>query len=295
MYLLLDAHGSIIGCLGAVNRCFMQGSRRLRGSILTDFFVDPLHRFAFPAMLLQREARRGELQQCDIVVGLPGQKAQQLFKRLGADRIFAAHSFVKILNWRHITHRYLPKAVGGVAGVALNGVDWLAGAVQTLTSCARGTWSCGPEETAEALEQIWDRSTTGIHVVGVRNACYLKWRFQQCPQLAPRLFIVRKRRGTEPLGYFVCSVERDGIDIHDFHFVDTDRWFCAGLRQLVRAARALERPRMSVELVVTPTLRRQLSRLHFSLRRSRSVFVLLGTAAPPDCDHLEFTHADCDV
>ncbi|HEX6637160.1 MAG TPA: hypothetical protein VF033_05850, partial [Steroidobacteraceae bacterium] len=133
---LLTHCGELVGSLGAGTRWFLPGPARtpLRAAILVDFVVHPSHRTMFPAMLLQRVAREQEMQDVDLVYGLPEAKAAPIFKRLGATQQLTSGSHVRVIRSANYARRHLPRA----PGLPVRMLCWVADRARLLSHWFNG-------------------------------------------------------------------------------------------------------------------------------------------------------------
>jgi hypothetical protein len=300
VYLLVHADtGELVGAVGAGSRWFARGQTEppLRGAILVDFVVHPLHRSMFPALQLQRAAREHEFRSADVVYGLPDVKAAPIFKRLDAARQFSSGNYVRVLRSGKYASRLMPKMAAMPVRLACWWIDRARLLLLWALCRASGVRTHWQRELPAGLDALWRRAVSQPdHATGERDQEYLDWRFCRARRDDWWVLALTSVRDERLDAYFICR--RDGNDLQVLVFLPADRRrLVTKFLALSLAAWALEVESVRIELGGSAAAQRALVRAGFLLRDERPCFLMqaAGADAPALPQQWWLTRADEDV
>jgi hypothetical protein len=285
VYLLFSGL-ELVGAMGAGSREIACGRDRspLKAAMLADFVVDPAHRSMFPALQLQRVAREQELRDAQLIYGVPGDKAEPVFRRLGFSARLSSGNHARVLRSAKFVYRVLPRVPTPLVRVACGIVDRLRLLLPWMLcklAGVRGQWR---RELPGEIDELWRNAAAADGVAtGVRDLQFLAWRFH--PSRADwRVLAVTGRRGSL-LAYFVCLGKGDYLWVYDLLLADRDAGALpllalslAGWGEGVNSVR--------VPFGGSPRMERALSRAGYRLRDARTCFLIQAPGAdarlPPE-------------
>lgn len=212
---ILRDRGVPAGTTAVTMRPFeIQGTATI-AAVAGDFAVDVPHRFAQPALMLQRAVLASLCREWPMVYGLPNERAAPILKRVNFAESGEIHRYVKVVR----VSRYLERSIRfrGVA-LALGGI-----ADAAYAALARAGERIGREFSVRVMpefdarfDELWERCR-GVHpVVEPRDSRFLRWRFGQCPL-----------RRYSTLGL----LSRDESRLHGYwiYYLDGETMVCADL------------------------------------------------------------------
>jgi len=267
---LLDhgAEGRCVGFVTVAGRALRKDGESLLAGLLIDFVVDPAHRTAFPALMLQRQAHQAGMRGKDFIYGIPDVKAMPIFKRLNCTFNLNIPRFVRPVRFGKYVARKLPSWLAAPAG-ALIGVADRVGAAVGSRGC-RGEWVSAFDAR---FDQLWQAATKPGCVVGRRDAAFLRWRFG-APGPAMKIFAVSS--GGTLHSYFVGRAEADAFVVKDVFSSAAGSTLDAALNSFVSAARDLGVNAISMSVLPDAELKRALAATRFSERDHRVCFWTLS-------------------
>lgn len=294
--MLLEDGDEILGtaCAGT-RRVQVPGGRTLTASVLVDFAVDPAHRSVGPALLLQRAARERELQQADLLYGLPDTKAVPIFKRLGSDQQLVEASYAYVVRSGPYLRRKLPAWAAPIATLGGELVDLGRGILLRARALRSGLSCEWHAQMPDALDGLWSSSLEGLRFgIGVRNRQYLAWRFELGDW---RLGLVSARRDGRPVAYMACRRIDDELHVADLLLAGD----AGAQRKAVEAFLVLaRRERVKVirlDLLAPDETVAALQAAGFVVRGGRPCFIVRNRERFPEAfgESWWFTKADEDV
>ncbi len=283
-----------VGAIAANPRNFTFRDQTLRAAVLTDLIVMPGHRTAFPALLLQREARAQSVQCGDLIYGLPSASAAALSRRLPAHVSQEVLQFVRVLRSRKYLRRHMPQWLAAIAAPLADKLDasWLR--ARSSVGSLRGSWLQDFDERFDGLWAEFDRS---VMAVGVRDRRFLQWRFTSQPKHAYEIFAITSKTSQRLKMYFVCEVSHERMNIKDCLTIANRAQTAQGLMLLIAAARSQGMQSLTIDVAGNDELLGALSDTHFSVRSKRPFFAELSPSAFNQYGALRFyiTQADEDI
>lgn len=290
--LLHSAARTPIGFIGIGSRQLMLSEQKIAAGILVDFVVIPKHRSAFPALLLQRNARTSALEVMPILYGLPDTKALVISKRLGSQVWFDLPRFVRVIRGRTYFEKHMPRFFAVPLAFFSDTLDWLWMRLHLAFNSDVGQWI---DQFNEEFDALWHALDKRDLCIGVRDQAFLKWRFTQQPGHQYRTFIL-KRKGVL-LMYFVCEVTGETLSVRDCLNIGSTNDFKIGLIKLSAAARQMNIKAVEVQASLTSSLIRALRGAQFLLRSSRPFFAVVNESLRNQTNsvHWFVTPADEDV
>lgn len=251
LQLLLDATGECVGACTVGRRRMTQGGRELAAGLVVDLAVAEGHRSLGPALALQQrlvERSRGQLR---LLLGFPNARAVPLFRRAGHRQLTELVRYVRVLNHGPYLRRRMRPGPATVLGAIADLAHALRDRWRGLAGGAlHAEWS----DTADTrMDALWARSRPAAMLATVRDASFVRWRFDASPLVATRHLLVSRQPGGPLLAWF--TVERRGGVLHVL-----DVW-ASGMEQgmpvacidaLLRMARASGCSAVSVELATSP-------------------------------------------
>lgn len=265
---LLD-HGADRRCVGFVTvagREWRKDGEKFVTGLLIDFVVDPAHRTAFPALLLQRHAHQAGMLGKDFIFGIPDVKALPIFKRLNCSLNLPIPRFVRIVRFGKYVARKLPSWLAAPAGAVLGLADRVL--VALGAGGCRGEWLTSFDDR---FDRIWASAAKPGYVVGRRDAAFLRWRFGAARD-AMKIFAVNSGESSKPHTYFVGRVEEDAFVVKDVFTSASGKTLVGALNTFVSAARPLGVNSISMSVLPDEELKNALAATRFVERDHRVCF-----------------------
>ena len=292
--LLRHAGGSQpVGVAAAGRRRAIWKDRLVQAGVLVDLAVVPEHRTLFPALLLQRSLQRAVPENLALLYGFPNPKAVPVFQRVGYAKALDVRRFVRVLRSDRYLRRYLP---GWAAAAASRPLDLLATCWDAIRvpvpRTHKSTWTTTVDPRVDSL---WASTEKGAGPVLVRDARFLRWRFDRMPGCAFRYLNIEARDGRLE-AWFACE-DRDGfLMVRDFWTSGgCDRLDPSVVSVLIREARKAGCPAISVEFGGSAKIVCSLESAGFSERGRRPFFAYFGPGhLPVDDANWYVTSADED-
>lgn len=213
--------GQTVGATGLMRRTMKLGDRICRVGQAIDLNVDHEHRTIGPALKLQR-ALTGSLAKQDmpLVYAIPSPQADGVMRRIGYKLLGTVDRWTKPLRSEYKLRNYvkfaLPaKAAGFVVDRALK---W--GSAERLHRTPPGCRVEIVERFDARFDDLWQAASREFSIIGERNAAYLNWRYEECPDALYRAFCLVDKTN-RLLGYLVFYVDAQGFAwISDLLFAD---------------------------------------------------------------------------
>jgi len=262
-----------VGFVTVAGRAFEYDGRALLTGLLIDFVVDPKHRTAFPALLLQRHVHQAGLQGKALLYGIPDTKAVPIFKRLSCSFNLPIPRFVRITRFGKYVGRKLPAPLAAPVGMLIGIADRIGVGLTVLRSGCKGSWV---DSFDERFDELWKRAGKPGTVVGRRDAAFLRWRFGR-PDDRMKIYAVGDSGAAGIHTYFVGRVEADAFVVKDVLSAATGATLVGALHSFVQAARALGVNSLSMSVLPDAQLRQALDATRFVERDHRVCFWTLST------------------
>lgn len=236
--------GSAVGAAAAGPRRLLRDGRPIQAGVLVDLAVLPEHRSLGPALMLQGELARAGGERFDLLYGFPNPKAAAVFKRVGYDRLGDIVRRARVLRHAGYLARRMPRPLAALAGFVVDRVRALADAVRAPRESLAASWADRADARFDAL---WSASPKGDGLVGVRDAAFARWRFDDSPLARTRYLLLAGTDGALR-AWFACQVEDGVLHVRDFWSDDAATGIGhARIAALLRAARRAGHVAVSAE------------------------------------------------
>jgi len=298
-----DDDGTIVASLGRMPVRFSVAGEPMLMRYSHDLLVDPAYR---GQKLAQRLVAQVAEESDSPVGGLwMNPPSYAIHQRCGWRAMPPSRAQMRLLDAGAFLGRRLPGALARAAGPAARGL---------LAIASPDAWGRGPAgyEVNEAgivaaeADALWAEVAGRLGVAAVRDAAYLRWRFEEAPHARYTLLQVRKRGALRGHAALRLPDPREpaanAVVVDLLASPDEPRAVTA----LARGALALARARGAGALLAFTTLppfRRALARLGFLRAPRPQTFVLsnletsphAGVLADPSSWYLTFTDSDGDM
>ena len=197
----------------APRRMRLDGQALVAGGLF-DFVVSAGHRSLFPALFLQRMLRQRGVESRALVFGLPNPRSIGVVRRAGYTLLGVKERRVRVLRSAAYLARYLPPVLARIAGAVIDRARFAAAALRAASRPGfAGAWVARPDARFDAL---WERSALEGVLMGVRDARFLAWRFNDCPFYAHEFFTLADPGSGRLLAYAACRPQERALLVSDF-------------------------------------------------------------------------------
>ncbi|HEU4407756.1 MAG TPA: GNAT family N-acetyltransferase [Polyangiaceae bacterium] len=271
----------VVGCASLVPRRVRLGGREARVGVASDLAVDRRHRFAGPALMLQRallEAAKRE--RYDFIWGYPNKNALPIIKRMGYTLVGESTSWVRPLRTGAFLQRVTAPALAGLGAPVLDAALGLAeGAASLALAFGHEGAHLGPADAR--FDALWERGRGAHDITGVRDAAFLRWRYDEFPSARHYTFGLASRRSGALAGFVTYRGLGGGrAHVADLFCEQPARQLEALLLCFVRVLRSAGYASVALDLIADEGLSARLRRLGFLRRPQARSFVIhpLGLA-----------------
>lgn len=212
---LLPGEVTAIGAAGLMLRRLWVNRAWVEGGGAIDLNVDKAQRSVGPALQLVRAVvQSADAEGWPLLYGMPNRAATAVMKRAGYQQLGEFSSWTRVLDVRpQLTRRLRSRVAATVATPLVN-------AALRMRDLFRAGLPAGLEfETPTTFDTRFDRlsvrAAAHYDVMGERAAEFLKWRFDDCPDVDYRIFALVHRQDRELAGYLVWYSDPDGVSISD--------------------------------------------------------------------------------
>jgi len=207
---------TIVGTCAAGPRRMVAGGKALEAGVLVDIAVTPKHRSLGPAMIMQASLIEASAERFDLLYGFPNAKSLPVVKRLGYVVLGEMLRQARVLRSRRYLARRLPAPLAALVAWPVDAAVslWLS-ARRLRAGGLRGEWV---DRVDDRMDALWHGSACGDTALAVRDATFLRWRFDACPLVSTRYLLVSDRDGTLR-AWFACEVADGVLHVRDFWFV----------------------------------------------------------------------------
>lgn len=274
--------GRRVGIAAAGPRRASWNGRAVHMGVLVDLAVVPEHRSLFPAMLLQRSLQQSVPGSLSALYGFPNPRAAAVFARVGYSKTLELRRLVRVLRSRGYLQRHVP---GWAAALVARPLD-------LAMSVRAGKRARGPEffkaswssEVEARVDGLWDAAAQGNGPILVRDATFLRWRFDRMPGRSFRYLNVEDGEG-RLAAWFACEDDGGTLAVRDF-------WTSGGydsidpsiVRLLVREASKTGSSAVLLEFGGAPSIIGTFEAAGFSERSRRPLFTYFGAGSTPPGD-----------
>lgn len=281
---------SLVGVVGAGPRRMLWRGKPVTAGLMVDFAVDAGHRSLGPALILQRQAMALVSEHADLLYAFPNERAAPVYQRAGYRHVADTTRHARVLRHGNYLVRYLPGALAACAGKLLDMADRLRLRLRSRPMTAE--WA---DEASDEMDRLWAESPHGDGLVTIRDAAYLRWRFDRSPLVSTRYLLLRDADG-KLQAWFACQHRDDVLAVDDYWSSDA----IAGIARdrvdaLLVEARKTGCTVVWIELAETAARTTTWRKSGFVSRSSRPVFVYSpGIALDALAADLHLTGADED-
>lgn len=265
----------VVGCASLVPRRVRLGGREARVGIACDLAVERRHRSAGPALMLQRallEAAKRE--RYDFIWGYPNKNALPIIKRMGYVLVGESTSWVRPLRTEPFLQRVAPAPAASLGGPLLDAALDLAEGAASL-ALAFGYEGARLRPADERFDRLWERGRGAYDITGVRDAAFLRWRYDEFPVARHHTFSLTSRRSGDLAGFVIYrSLGAGRAHVADLFCGQPARQLEALLLCLVRALRSEGYASVALDLIADERLSARLRRLGFLRRPQARSFVI---------------------
>ncbi len=200
-----------IGVAAAGPRRMCVHGREILAGVLVDLAVVAEHRSLGPALMLQRELAELGGQRFDLLYGFPNSKAAPLFKRIGAYQTPGEIvRYARVLRYRGYAARSMPKALANAFGWLMD-LSWRINSARSHHRRLRTGWS---DSVDPRVDLLWRKSVPSDGILTVRDAQFLRWRFEQSPT-PTRFFLLDDANDGDLKAWFACQSQAQVLHVRD--------------------------------------------------------------------------------
>lgn len=291
-------HPQPVGVCAAGRRQMLRQGRECRAGVLVDLAVTPEHRSLGPALMLQQGLFAAGKRELDLLYGFPNPKAAPVFKRIGYRKFADMTRYARVLRHapylrRRLRDKKLPDALAAVAAAIAGPLVDLGHRLRDARRWpgARGMrarW----QDRAPDIATLWRDSPKPEALTALRDADYLRWRFDEAPDAAFRHLTLSQ--GDTPVAWFAARVDGHTLQVHDFWTRDGASPAPEIVASLLRAARAAGHAAVSLELATSANRLQSWLSLGFSERGQRPLFGYCADTGEDPAPDLHIVSADED-
>lgn len=267
-----------VGVCSMGRRRMMWQGRPIQTGVLVDLAVLASHRSLGPALMMQQALVDHAKHEVDLILGFPNPKAAAVFKRIRYSKFSDIHRYGKVLRHFSYVRARVPAALAQPAAMLLDFAAWLRNRIQLLRH--NGLVAEWATHAVDDMDDLWARSDVGDTLVAVRDATFLRWRFDTSPLFESRYLLIKDRKGTL-LAWFATRQQDGVLHVMDFWSTCTLSGMRAGyINLLVAAARRIGCTSISMQAASRPHRMHGWITTGFIKRQSRPVFGYWS--APPN-------------
>jgi len=262
-------------------RVVIDGEQRICW-IGADFSMHPKFRTLGPAIKLRRAAKDGvDAGRVDFLYAHPNDRMAKIHERVGHKPVGRMLRYAKVLKTgpylqRRLKNRLVAGTLGGVLDVALRFTGrgfrrWLSTNVrlrQTTTFDDR-------------FDRLFAESVNSAHIIGVRDARYLNWRYADNPLYESQLLTAEAEEDGRLRGYLVFTVDEGVGHIKDLFPPGDETVLCDLIAGMIRVGRRLGLTSLSIACLEGNPVLPLLERFGFRLRLGTSRMFAYGSEGRP--------------
>lgn len=203
--------GNRVGVAAAGPRRLLAQGRELSAGVLVDLAVVSEHRSLGPALMLQRELAARGMQRFDLLYGFPNAKAAPLFKRIGGYSFPGEIvRYARVLRYRDYAARRMHKGLARAFGWLMD-LSWRLNPGHAESRFLSARWS---ETVDPGIDALWQQSAPDDGILAVRDADFLRWRFEQSPT-PTRFLLIDDGHGGKLRAWFACQGKEQVLHVRD--------------------------------------------------------------------------------
>lgn len=215
-----------IGTVALFPRIIYIDGKPKKSGVAGDLIFKNEYRSFWPAFMLQKKVlsllKNGLV---EFVYGSPNTQADQLMKRAGYKIIGTSVDYKKIVK----TYNYLLKKLKNkilsrflstfldLLIICFSKETYKAAFINKNTSFEiRSTFD-------DRFDLLWEKCMKKYPIIGKRDSKYLNWRFNQCPYIEYKSFILFNKTNDEIYGYIIYKIQDNQLIIADILLEDIDK------------------------------------------------------------------------
>ncbi|TXH77480.1 MAG: hypothetical protein E6Q88_01145 [Lysobacteraceae bacterium] len=270
-----EAGAAPVGVCAAGRRRMSHRGQPLCAGVLVDLAVAPDHRSLGPALMLQQGLFAAGKRELDLLYGFPNPKAAPVFKRIGYRKFADMTRYARVVRHASYARRRLAEKLpaplaAAMAAMAGPAIDLLKRLDDARRWPAARRYRVEWHERAPDIESLWRDSAKPDALTAVRDAAYLRWRFDEAPDARFRHLLLRD--GDTSCAWFATTHDDHTLQVHDFWTLDGATPAPEIIAALLRAAYAMGHATVSLELATSAQRLQPWLTLGFSDRGQRPLF-----------------------
>ena len=209
------ATGEVVGSAAAHPRALRIAGEPVQGAVLCDFVIDKNHRFAGPAVTLQRAlAAACFAKGIDLAYGFPNDAAYPIFARIGYKTVATATMMFRPLRAAHKLRSYVPTPLAHAAGFFVDQIMH-AHDFRLFLRQRRGLADVLHERAGAEFEALWEEGKGVFPIAGERTPEHLNWRYADHPIDKCLFFCLTDGPRSRLLGYIAYSAVGGKVNVLD--------------------------------------------------------------------------------
>lgn len=172
------------------------------------------HRPHGVSLLLHKSLEQAARSHLQLLLAFPSPDDAPVFKRVGYRPIGDLVRYVRPLRYRTPFGERTPGMLAWAAGTLAD----LYGRSRDIVLAAgaprlQGEWT---DQVDPRMQRLWETSTKPDGIVGVRDAAYLRWRFDASPDGGFQYLLVVDPHDDSLLAWFVVRAMGGALHVHDY-------------------------------------------------------------------------------
>jgi hypothetical protein len=202
---ILKADGHPIGTTSLGMRRLKLGDCITTAGVACDLAVNKDHRFLQPALMLQRALLSSANPGVQILYGVPNPGGASVMKYVGYRQFCSVDRYAKVLRPSHYLLRspklkVMAPFIGSI-------VDQGFLALQSFGRRKDNRVAQVLPGFDERFDELWNGLRCAASALTVRNRCFLKWRYRECPLRQYKILGLLTPDDSKLLGYLIYYVE----------------------------------------------------------------------------------------
>ena len=277
--------GLFIGVQALFPRKVFINGKSYNAALGGDFAVNKEHRVIAPALLLQNAV----ISQCnegnfDFLYGFPNKESQAVNKMLGLEMFDVLRMTKPLKSYYYLKRRLdFPKAARILSGpidllIKLHSKESRYRGYNGLTSNILSYFD-------ERFDDLWNKVSPQISIIGERSSSYLNWRYIRSPYHEHHVFSLEEKSNGNIHGYIVFHVDENITNIDDLLSVDMNETLDSLLSEFILLQRKEGIDSVSISYAGAPSIVRKLQDFGFSIRDKEDKIIFY---IPPNSPVLPF-------
>lgn len=171
--------------------------------IAADFFIDPKHRVFGPALKIQRcLTAKFDKKDFDFIFAFPNKDARKIFSRIGYKVLGEADQYVRIIRSEYQIKKKVQEKSFAAWLACFADTALLLADMRMLFWEPRGATFQVIDRANAFFDILWDVAKKDYAIIGVKNAAYLNWRYDDFKGAKYQYFTMSDRQ-KRPIGYIL--------------------------------------------------------------------------------------------